>query len=245
MASVNEKLLEKQLRNNMAISGGHFMIQEDGTANLNQGTIDSFKESVKMYATAKNKQWNVQLILLINNMGAVCDTKKNVCMIDPEELKSNFSLPKEYNQILKEFNISQGEVKIYWEKNLRNRGKKELLKKVKEEDKNIELKEGAYWFINPDDGRKITLSRPNPNDKYGIPACPLIMTAFADKIRKEGYETSLHFYYVDLENEDNIPNYFAIEKGRIVAESFYNDLNIMNIYLLKDRVVTSFQMGKK
>lgn len=244
---INEKLFEKYLCNGLIITGGHFMILENGRPNLNEGTINSFEAAIKAYKLAKDKSLKVGLGILINNMGGVCDAKKKVCLVNPEELKEHFELPEEYNTILKKQGINRNEVKIYWEKSLRNLGKKELLKKIEEGKKYVEYKEEAYWFVNPKDGRRITLSRPNPNDKYGIPACPLIMAAFAYSQRRDGFNFSLNFYYIDLTNEDNIPNYFAIEKGRVVAEEFYGEkeTNIINIYLLKDRVVTSYEMGKK
>lgn len=245
MLEVDEKLFEKKLCNNMIITGGHFMILEDGKPNLNEGTINSFEATVKAYAKARDKKLRVGLGILINNMGGVCDAKKKVCVVNPEELKEHFDLPEEYNKVLEKYGVKREDVKVYWEKSLRNRGKKELHKKIDAKEEYVEYKEGAYWFVNPKDGRRITLSRPNPNDKYGIPACPLIMAAFECQIQKDGFKHSLNFYYIDLENEDNIPNYFAIEKGRVVAEQFYDDVDIMNVYLLKDRIITSFQLGKK
>jgi len=245
MMEADEKLFEKRLCNNMIITGGHFMILEDGKPNLNEGTINSFEAAVKAYKKAKDRNLKVGLGTLINNMGGVCDTKKKVCVVNPEELKKHFELPDEYNKVLGKYSIKREEVKIYWEKSLRNRGKKELHKKIDAKEDYIEYKEGAYWFVNPKDGRRITLSRPNQNDKYGIPACPLIMAAFAYQKQKDGFNHSLNFYYIDLENEENIPNYFAIEKGRVVAEEFYDDVDIINVYLLNDRIVTSFQMEKK
>ena len=244
---INEKLFEKQLCDGMIITGGHFMILENGKLNLNEGTINSFEAAVKAYKKAKDKKLKVGLGILINNMGGVCDIKKKICVLNPEELKEQFELPEEYTVLLKKYDVKREEIKIYWEKSLRNLGKKELLKKIEEGKKYIEYKEGAYWFLNPKDGRRITLSRPNPNDKYGIPACPLIMAAFAYSKRRDGFNFSLNFYYIDTDNEDNIPNYFAIEKGRVVAEEFYDEkeTNIINIYLLKDRIVTSYEMGKK
>lgn len=242
---INEKLFEKNLCDGMIITGGHFMILGDGKPNLNEGTINSFEAAIKAYKKAKDKSLKVGFGILINNMGSVCDAKKKVCAVNPEELKEHFELPEEYNIILKKYGVERNEVKVYWEKSLRNRGKKELLKQIEVKKKYVEYKEGAYWFVNPKDGRRITLSRPNPNDKYGIPACPLIMAAFAYQKQQDGYSSSLNFYYIDLENEENIPNYFAIEKGRVVAEEFYENLNIINIYLLKDRIVTSYEMGKK
>ena len=40
----------------------------------------------------------------------------------------------------------------------------------------------------------------------------------------------LNFYYIDIDNEDNIPNYFAIEKGRVVAEEFYRDDSVIKMF---------------
>ncbi|MDP2946926.1 MAG: hypothetical protein Q8N88_02330, partial [Nanoarchaeota archaeon] len=168
MMEINKNILDKMLGNDLIITGGHFLILENGKPNLNPGTIDSFKAAVVAYKTAREKNLNVHLGILINNMGGVCDTKKNICVIDPEEIKKVFKLPDPYLELLAEVKVQPESVKIYWEKSLRNRGKKELLKKIKQENGCIEYKEGAYWFVNPKDGRRITLSRPNPNDKYGI-----------------------------------------------------------------------------
>jgi len=126
---------------------------------------------------------------------------------------------------------------------LRNVGKKQLLKQLKAKNPDIKEKDGSYGLINPSDNRSIILSRTNPNDKYGIAACPLIMAALVEQMQKDGFTSSLNFYYVDVENEENIPNYFAIEKGRVVAKNFFPKSEVVNIYLLKDRVVSSFDFN--
>src|SRR3989339_1180926 len=239
----NETIFTSQIIDGTIITGGHFMLTNEGTANLNLGTINSFDQAVCNFKAGKDKKIKVSLGILINNMGSVCDTKKKVCVLNPEDLKGKFTLPEEYLEILKKYGVKENEVTIYWEKSLRNKGKKELHKKIEDKESYLELKEGAYWFINPADGRRITLSRPNINDKYGIAACPLIMAAFAYQMQKDGFNSSLNFYSVDLDNEENIPNYFAIEKGRVVAETFYKNLNIMNVYILKDKTITSFDLG--
>ncbi len=244
MTKADTSLFSSKIKDHTIITGGHFMILEDGSPNLNTGTIESFENAVEAYVQARGNDKQVGLGILVNNMGGVCDAKKQVCTIDPEKAKEIFSLPDEYKEILTNHNIDEQDVVVFWEKSLRNKGKKEMLKKIKEEYEHIELSEGAYWFVNPEDGRKITLSRPNPNDKYGIAACPLIMAAYAQQMKRRGFDSSLNFYYVDLANEDNIPNYFAIEKGRVVAEHFYSGTDIMNVYLLEDKVVTSFDLGK-
>lgn len=241
---INPSVFERALRDHLMITGGHFMILENGQPNLNQGTIDSFQAAVSAYISAKERGHDVALGILINDMGGVCDTKKQICALDPERSRKAFRLPGPYLEFLERNGINPETVKVYWEKSLRNRGKKELLKQLKRESSPIEHKEGAYWFVNPKDGRRITLSRQNPNDKYGIAACPLIMAAFARQMKDGGYLVSLNFYYVDIENEENIPNYFAIEKGRAVAENWYEGIDITNVYMLKDRIMTSADFGK-
>ncbi len=242
MNKFKQEQFEKSLTDNMIITGGHYMVMSDGSANMNQGTIDSFEAALKMYSLAKKKGKKVGLGVLINNMGGVCDAKEKVCNIKSDEVIENHVPPPEYIDLMDLYEIPHEELNIYWEKHMRNRGKKELLKKIKAKADYIKLKSDAYWFINPVDGRRITLSRPNPNDKYGIAACPLIMSAYAYQHKQDGFTSSLNFYYVDSENEINIPNYFAIEKGRVVAKYFYDNLNIINVYMLKDQVVTSFDM---
>lgn len=243
MNQLDPKIAKKIFKNNLIITGGHFLLLPDGQANLNEGTINSFKEAAEVFTAAKKQGFQVALGILVNNMGGVCDTKKQVCVIDPEKIKEFFKLPPAYTEILKNLKIEEKEVVIYWEKGLRNVGKKQLLKQLKAKNPNIKEKEGSYEFINPADDRSIILSRANPNDKYGIAACPLIMAALVEQMKKDGFSSSLSFYYVDIENEENIPNYFAIEKGRVVAESFFPGSEVVNIYLLKDQVVTSFEFN--
>ena len=235
----NLQSIEKLFKDDLIITGGHFMILPNGQANLNSGTINSFKEACEYYLEAKDRGVKVSLGILVNNMGGVCDIKKQTCIADPEKIKKDFKLPNEYLKILEKIQMNPNALKIYWEKSLRNLGKKQLLKQIKQKNKNILLKDGAYWLVNPDDGRSINLSRANANDKYGIAACPLIMAALAEQMKKDGFSSSLNFYYVDTENEENIPNYFAIEKGRIVAGNFFPGNEMTNVYLLKDQVVTS------
>ena len=240
MLNLDEQVFLDKVVDGTMITGGHFMIIGSGQANLNVGTIQSFEIAVKVFKKSLNKGLRVGLGILVNNMGSVCDAKSKACVVDSDVIKDNFTLPKEYLNILSNNNVDPKDVIVYWEKSLRNRGKKELHKMIKTGDGSVALKEGAYWFADPKDGRKITLSRPNVNDEYGMAACPLIMAAFTYQIHQDGFDTGLHFYYVDIENEQNIPNYFAIEKGRAVAEHFYKKLKTINFYLLKDRIVSSF-----
>ena len=242
MKEINNNIFDHKIIDGTIITGGHFMLGGDYLKNLNYGTINCFDQAAKTYKTAKEKNVKVALGILINDMGAVCDSKKKTCFLNSQLQKNNFLLPLPYMEILKKYSINENEVIIYWEKNLRNIGKKELHKKIRKSELYLEFKEGAYWFINKSDGRIITLSRPNVNDKYGIAACPLIMAALAKQNQTDGFNSSLNFYYIDLDNEDNIPNYFAIEKGRIVAETFYKNINVMNVYLLKDKTITSFDL---
>lgn len=244
MTPSNKNIFQDKITDDTIITGGHFMLIGANLPCLNTGTIQSFEDAVSTYKSGVENGVRIGFGILINDMGAVCDSKKKTCSLNNNLQKAFFSLPNEYLQILNKYEINKNDIRIYWEKNLRNQGKKELHKKISKNEPYLEFMEGAYWFINPADGRKITLSRPNSNDKYGIAACPLIMASLAHQMQKDGFNSSLNFYYIDLDNEENIPNYFAIEKGRIVAETFYENLNIMNVYLLKDRTVTSFDLGK-
>ena len=243
MSQIDPKIVQKIFKDGLIITGGHFLLLPDGQANLNDGTINSFKEAAENFISAKNQGFKVVLGILINNMGGVCDTKKQICAFDPEKIKEFFKLPPAYLEILKNLKIDDKEIVIYWEKSLRNVGKKQLLKQLKAKNPDIKEKDGSYGLINPSDNRSIILSRTNPNDKYGIAACPLIMAALVEQMQKDGFTSSLNFYYVDVENEENIPNYFAIEKGRVVAKNFFPKSEVVNIYLLKDRVVSSFDFN--
>ena len=134
----NETIFTSQIIDGTIITGGHFMLTNEGTANLNLGTINSFDQAVCNFKAGKDKKIKVSLGILINNMGSVCDTKKKVCVLNPEDLKGKFTLPEEYLEILKKYGVKENEVTIYWEKSLRNKGKKELHKKIEDKEQGKE-----------------------------------------------------------------------------------------------------------
>ncbi|HCU31988.1 TPA: hypothetical protein DIC21_04615 [Candidatus Uhrbacteria bacterium] len=101
MSQIDPKIVQKIFKDGLIITGGHFLLLPDGQANLNDGTINSFKEAAENFISAKNQGFKVVLGILINNMGGVCDTKKQICAIDPEKIREFFKLPPAYLEILK------------------------------------------------------------------------------------------------------------------------------------------------
>lgn len=232
----------QNLQANSIITGGHFRIffEKDIQAiNLNIGTVMSFEYAVKLYLHAVSKNIKADLGILINDMGSSCD--ENGCYLKTSCFnRVDYPLPEEYIKVLSQNGIRGYPVKIYWEKNIRNRGKKELLKLLKKDSfpninpgtKSIPciIKEKNAVFLNDPQGYgKIILTRIQGKDKYGTPACPLIMYGFSIE-QSKSYDSSINFYYIGEDNTNNIPNYFAIEKGKRISELLGYKLNIENLY---------------
>lgn len=121
---------------------------------------------------------------------------------------------------------------------MRNRGKKEFIRRAKKFD-NIEESDDGWWLVEKN-GKKFMLTRRILKDPYGTPACPLIMAAYVLEQEKMGFKESLNFWYIDSDNFENIPNHFMIEKGYEVARMFGAKIKVMNVYFTKDKVITNF-----
>ena len=85
------------------------------------------------------------------------------------------------------------------------------------------------FFNDPEGYGRIILTRTSGEDKYGTPACPLIMSGLSIEQSKL-YNSSVNFYYIGEDNISNIPNYFAIEKGKRICELIGCNLKIENLY---------------
>ena len=219
------------LNNNCLVTGGHYRIfykNKSFKENLNEGTINSFKLAVSLYKIAKSRKLVVDLGIMINDMGSSCDESdcdiKN--LVFEREL---YKLPNQYLEILEQESISREMIKIFWEKHVRNRGKKEFLKRFKRKDSDIFRETGGFFISDSRGFGKIILTRTRENDKYGVPACPLIMAGLNLEQNKI-YKSSINFYYTGNDNIMNIPNYFVIEKGKRVSEIFGAGISINNIY---------------
>jgi hypothetical protein len=220
----------QDIKDGCLITGGHFMLTSAGP-HLNEGTIDSFSKAVFHYAHNRHKK--AALGLLINDIGAVCSPTS--CTIAPEDVsKTEFRLPSEYVGILQEAGVAEKELIIFWEKHMRNRGKKALHKLLSHNSGKIVETEEGYIYQCPTSRVNIILTRRSPNDKYGTPACPLIMSAYFLENKKLGFTSSLNFYYVGEDNELNVANHYVIEKGRFLALEFSGDLDVKNVYLFKN-----------
>ncbi len=234
---VYQKLLsfESTVQNNCIITGGHFMLRGGQKPDLNDGTKISLEIATQLFRKLYNKKEKIGFGILLNNIGSTCDT--NICYNNNID-SSKFTFPNEYEKILKESNLNLNDLQIFWEKHLRNRGKKEFIKRVKKIG-NIEEDENGWW-LKEETGKKFMLTRRALKDPYGTPACPLIMAAYALEQEKKGYNSSLNFYYIDSDNFENIPNHFMIEKGYEVAKMFGAKIKVMNVYFTKDKIITNF-----
>jgi hypothetical protein len=243
-----DKILEKSsvfLKENCIITGGHFRMyfsDEKALPVLNEGTIQSFEYAVRLFLLAKEGNLKAEIGILINDMGYSCE--EDICRIKtPETMRKDYELPDQYRKILTKNRLENYPVKIFWEKHIRNRGKKWLIKLLKDGSKKCENykpgrldfcrrieEEKDAIFLNDAEGYgKIILTKIHGRDKYGTPACPLIMAAFA-KEQSRFYATSINFYYTGEDNLDNIPNHFVIEKGKRVCEIFGCSMEIKNFY---------------
>lgn len=154
--------------------------------------------------------------------------------------KENFDLPEGYVEILEKNNIKKDECLIFWEKHMRNRGKKLLRKLLAKDENHIVKKNDGYVYEAQDSGVDLVLTRSNGADGYGTPACPLIMCAYALEKKRLGYKRSFNFYYVGDDNLQNVSNHFVIEKGKFLASQFSDDLDVKNVYLFPDSVMKNF-----
>lgn len=173
---------------------------------------------------------------MVNDISQICGSK-TICSIHGKNLeREKFQLPDEYNKLLSKYQIKGEKVKIYWEKSVRNVGKKEILRQFKF-NKLIKLDKNGFYVNDKELFGKIVLTRAQESDKYGVPACPLIMAALAVKQNKDGYANSVNFYYIGADNLKNIPNHYVIERGKRVLKYFKDDRNnikrmkIKNIYI--------------
>jgi len=208
------------------VTGGHFMISNK--ENLNSGTIDSFHKAVHTFKLLRKNGARVRLGLFINDIGLTCSGTDS-CSLEKMKLISGHTLPNEYSKILDENGIEEAEVIIISERFLRNRAKRIFHQVRKQTDAFVERDEG-YYFL-PKDRPEIILTRKNTSDKYGTPACPLIMGAYCLELKRMGYSNSINYYYVGSDNLSNIPNYLPIEKGKLLAHELDPDIKTENIYL--------------
>ncbi len=225
------KKAENLLKNKTIVTGGHFRIffnENRLIENLNAGTIVSFRLAVELFLITREKDLDVSLGLLVNDMGSSCD--EDGCILGGLKFsREDYELPAEYLEILKSSGLEPEVVNIFWEKHVRNRGKKELLKLIKKNSPDLIRETGGIYIRDSDGYEKIILTRTLGKDKYGTPACPLIMGGLNIMNSKE-YENSINFYYTGNDNLDNIPNPHVIEKGRRVAELFGAKIDVNNIY---------------
>jgi hypothetical protein len=218
------------ISDNTIICGGHFLLSSQGPL-LNEGTIHSFKLAVDTFRAAKRRYRNVRAGLLINDIGTVCSASS--CSITKPMSKENFELPQAYKDIL-----AGEELTIFWEKHMRNRGKKQLAKELSKNNPHVAAEDGGYVFKK--DGVSLLMTRSIPGDIHGTPACPLIMAALALEQEKMKFQSCFNFYYVGDDNFDNIANHFVIEKGKHLGHLLGAKIDVKNIYLFKERVLKNF-----
>ncbi len=222
--------IDPLLKDDTMVTGGHFTFQ-DGKPVLNDGTLVSFSYSLRAYTLSRSRGIRTKLGILINDIGQVCSEEQ--CSIrTPSFDRKDFRFPEEYLRLLDEYGIPENDIFIFWEKFIRNRGKKEL-KRAMRKSTAIRQDEGGYWLDDEDRYGKLVLTRSTPKDPYGTPACPLIMAALLKEQERMGCTSSVNFYYVGNDNFQNIPNHFVIEKGSRVGAMFDCPLSAHNIFFTK------------
>ena len=220
---------------------------------LNSGTLKSFEYAVNLYLSSARKNLKAGLGILINDMGSSCE--EDACNLRGSNFsRENYRLPQDYQNVLKLYGLNEYPVEIFWEKHARNTGKKYFLKilrgilpgsglpdgevpgsKLSASEKMdipgfvIKKETNGYYLMDPGYYEKIMLTRTSARDKYGTPACPLIMAGLGI-IQSRSYTSSINFYYTGSDNTSNVPNYFVIEKGKRVSELFKIGIGIENIY---------------
>lgn len=227
--------LENLLEDHILITGGHFMIGSDGLPQLNQGTINSFRKAVELFVLAKRQRVMAQLGLFINDIGLTCEASGHCSLKRTVFSKEQFVLPDAYQEILDKADLSSSDLQLFWEKTVRNQGA-ELFKKWKHTRNTLfEKDETGYWLHDKELFGRILLRR-----QSGLPTCPLIMAALTHEQCRLGFSSSLNIYYIDVDNKDNIPNHFVIEKGKRVAELLGARLNVNNVYVTNQNMLVNF-----
>ena len=206
------------------ITGGHFGFDKQGHPQLNEGTLYSFKEAVRLYAEANDS--SLGLGLLVNDIGTTCGPK--ACSLKGGSIsREDFVLPDEYLAILAKHSVPETDVHLFWEKHLRNRAKK-LYRKDHDLDKMREV----YLGRNPAD---IPLFRYHGGRDDYVAACPAIMGAFHAEQERRGYGGSINLYSWGPGNRENIPNVTAISKGTFVADRLHwSKSDHANFFCLSD-----------
>ena len=222
---------KKYLQDNCLITGGHFRIffdKNNPESNINAGTLKSFEHAISLFKTAKKEKIKASIGLLVNDMGIPCSD--NGCKIkDFSFNKNEFNIPLEYKQILNNEKISEETLIIYWEKHMRNKGKKEIVKRIRDGDPLIKKDIRGFYLDDPEGFGKIVLTRKSEEDKYGTPACPLIMAGLNLEQNKR-FSSSINFYYIGKDNFGNIPNHFVIEKGIKVSKFLGANIEVYNMF---------------
>ena len=248
---VLKNILIKNFSGKVILTGGHYRIFSDKQGlggEINSGTIKSLELAKKTQIELKNENIEADLGILINDMGVSCD--ENICNInDLKFSREDHKLPSVYYDILNDadntreysrsYKKTEDNIKIFWEKNIRNKAKKNFIKILKTgsnfKNKEIIIEKDKNGFLIEDTEKygRIILTRTQGKDKYGTPACPLIMAGFNISLWKTQYSMCINFYYIGKDNILNIPNHFVIEKGKRVTELFGYDIDIVNVYLDK------------
>lgn len=206
------------------ITGGHFMASK--SESINKGTVVSFEKAAFEFKKYRNNSIDVNLGVFVNDIGAICSN--NTCSISsPGELE----IPSKFDEVIDRYKIDREEVLLISEKYIRNRSKRIFHKLRKSEfSKDIVAKKEGY-YLHIENNPEILLTRINDQDKYGTPACPLIMTAYSLENERMGFDESINYYYVGSDNLENIPSYLPIEKGRFFSKMISDKHETTNIYL--------------
>jgi hypothetical protein len=223
-------------------TGGHFVLESGSPTLVNEGTLASFEAAVGCFALLRSKFKGLGLGILINDIGAVCTT---TCTISNSDFdRDRFAIPFFYKQILEKHQVLKEDLIIFWEKQMRNRSQKELMRRI-HKDPQLILEDGQTWYEQKNQA-KILLARKSIHCPYGTPACPLIMAGYAMEQSRKGYLRSINFYYIDTDNFENIPNHFMIEKGSEVGNYFLGQnkvaekFNSLNVYFTQTQIFTNF-----
>lgn len=226
------------------VTGGHFVAGPKPL--LNCGTLTSLQVAAIAYKRLLSKNINASLGILVNDIGATCSAT-GCSLVGSSFNRETFEFPECYCDTLSAMEIEISDVSIFWEKKMRNRGQKVLRQRVGR-DESIKVIEGESWLLTRDsDGLEddYLLARNSPHCPSGTPACPLIMGGYSLEQDRQGYLSSLHYYYIGEDNYTNIPNYLQIEKGVRVGQFFGSRTNIRNVYFTSvDVFVGNGELGK-
>jgi hypothetical protein len=210
-----ERIAREKIRERTMVTGGFHSLDTEGTPQLNNENLLSFRAAVKVYAELAR--------YMQGGLGVVVDDTQYV------ESKSTYEktthLPEEYKSILEEYGVESREVEVFRISELRKDAtercnedgyfKKRMQKEVESNSKE------DIWIGSTMNGIH-ALTYQEETDTYTA-SLTLAIAALHAKQESEGYERSVNIYAWGMQHGDKSFRFTDASKGIFFAER--NDLS--------------------